>query len=197
MSYWQELGKFLISTSVFGGLIIWLLKTYFENQLKNDIEKHKAELELFNYKQKTQFTKLHEETAETIKKIYALLARYSSSINTAVGLLENPYDIDFQQIGNQLDEILKTGIELQNFYEENKILLKDEVCKKIEQVDAILFGSTKKVMISQALRNNLNDKNKPQLLETLTELKRLLQIDLPPLKEELEKEFRSILGVIS
>jgi len=88
MNYLLELGKFLISTSVFGGLIVWLLKTYFENRLKNDIEKHKAEIEILTHKEKTQFTRLHEETPETIKKVYALLVRYSSAVCTGVFLLK-------------------------------------------------------------------------------------------------------------
>ena len=195
MNYLQDLGKFLISTSVFGGLIVWLLKTYFEKQLKNDIEKHKAEMELLVFKQKTQFSKLHEEVAEAIKKLYALLSFYSSAVNHEIFLLENNYDTDFKQIGEQIDKILSAGIEVDHFYNENKILLKEDICDKVERLKAVLLGSTKKVMISQIIRNNLNENNKIQLKDTLNELKELMANELPPLKSELEQEFRNMLGV--
>jgi hypothetical protein len=188
----QDLGKFLISTSVFGGLIVWLLKTYFENQLKNDFEKYKSKIEFVTFKQKTQFTKLHEESAEAIKKIYVLLVQHAKSIEEAKSLLNDQSDMDFSRVEKKISDVFIAGEKMDVFYNENKILLKQNLCEKIEKLLSVLFQSTKSLVNSQVIRSNFKAKN---TILTLGELNDLMNRDLPELKKELEIEFRNILGV--
>ena len=55
-----ELGKFLISTTVLGGLIIWLFKEFMKFRFSQNLDENKAKIDNYFYQEKTKFSKNKE-----------------------------------------------------------------------------------------------------------------------------------------
>ena len=196
-----ELGKFLISTAVLGGLLVWLFKELFKMRFSRDLEKYKGEIDNYFYKEKLRFSRLYEERAIVIKDLYIRLKRYNESLKKNLSDIEKLSEVDWDQKNENIDKTLSIANEFGEYYLQNRILLEKAICEKIDKLEASQFDSLKKIMISHLLASDMpSDKSLEdkvqEALEYEQKLKVIIENDIPAIESELEQDFRDILGVI-
>lgn len=196
-----ELGKFLISTAVLGGVIVWLFKEFLKLKFSKEIEKHKGEIDNYFHKEKLKFSKLHEERAFVIKELYSRLFKYHESLKSNLRDVENASEVDWKLKKQLIDKTFEVGSEFTDYYHQNKILLKPELCEQIENLKESYLDSLKSITISHLLASNMtsdwsDQERADEYIEYETKLKKIIEVEIVEIEINLETEFRKILGVI-
>ncbi len=165
-------------------------KKEIEQENKNFQHQLDAKLQEFNIK----FASLHNERAEIIKNLYTKLIELHSAIHnfTRVGhLVYKDAKIEEQDRIDRVDNSLK---EFTNYYLPNKIFFSKSIISKIDVLFKDYWNTG--FDFAKVLRDR---KNPPQYRDSkIDEWKNISdKVDsyFPPLIEELENDFRDILGV--
>jgi hypothetical protein len=196
--------------SILGGsamLIVaagWLASKFFENRLNRDIETYKARLkaesdaEIESLKSRLQVaakereitvTWLHQKRASSVEALYTALVDLRQSVRLVLDIFSpsNPADIR-----KYTAEAIKRTQEVYSNYLKAKIFMAPLTCEKIERV---LDGLHNPLLLYYGYLGNYDDHE----LETLSDVKehawKEIRDSVPPALEELETEFRQLLGV--
>jgi len=210
MMYWDLICNYIEKVlNILGGLsgiiilIIGIAKLFGKNLiafwLAKDLEKYKAELDTKNKEIQNQLdiklelTKLHESQliairADSIKKIYQILANLNNTINI-LNMILRPTDWGTdQEIANQSQKIFF------NFRQEwlsCKLFYDKELSDKIELFANNCYKNATQNMFN---RNTIKTDNKI-LQEELSKLRKEATIELPSILQEIECSFRELVGI--
>lgn len=201
MNVFFELGKFLISTAVLGGLIVWFLKEYLKLRFSKELEKSKAELDSYFHKEKLKFSKLHEERALVLKELYLKLYKSHKALKVNLHDIENIATVDWELKKKNIDNTLLILDEFDDYFEGNQILFTPKLCNKIQVLREVHFDSIKIIVISYFLASSLEtemnmEERGQEYSDYEAKLKEIIQKEIPEIEFEIICEFRQILGVI-
>lgn len=184
------------STNIIFLIIIYLGKLAIEKFTTVSIEKFKYETQLENEKSMVVYSRLHSDRAKVIRELYVLLV---DAVNSLISLAkplqlagEPKKEEKFKIVVDKYNEFLK-------YYEHNKIFFSSQLCIMVDDIinklrDPILdyetFYPAWKESVEVDDRKNAHDFHKE-----LTKAWGKIKDDIPPVKEKLENEFRSIIGV--
>ncbi len=195
----EILGITSISTFTAYSLIRYLSKNFFENYLVKRLESHKSELARLNISHQIQFSSLHKERAEVIKKIYDSLYDYKIAI---MDFFEAPLDKNNPErhLKDKLSIWSKAVVEFSSTFHRNKIFF------SAEQVELISTLNNEMNKINEGTRDFLKSFKKAEeqidainsKSEKFADLKKESDVLLDQsmkLEEQLETEFRKLLGV--
>ncbi len=196
-----ELGKFLISTSVIGGVIVWIFKEFLKLKFSKEVEKQKGEIDNYFHKEKLKFTKLHEERALVIRELYSRLFNYHKSLKSNLKDVENVSEVEWEVKKKNIDTTFLVSKEFSDYYHKNRILLSSELCDQIEMLKNSHLEALKKITISHFLASNMEsasslEERVDDYLGYEKQLRNIVEVEILALEKQLENEFRKILGVI-
>jgi len=195
----KYLGIFSASTVVAYGLIRYLSQKVFENYLTKRIESHKSELARLNISHQIQFSSLHKERAEVIKKLYDFLYDYKLAI---LDFFENELDSKNpkEHLEYKLGEWTKAVIAFSTTFHKNKIFFSSDQVELINSInnemDKINKETRKFLSQFKLVQEQIEAIKKKDV--GFTELKNRSDVFLDKtfeLEKQLETEFRKLLGV--
>jgi hypothetical protein len=184
-----------------GGALIYLLKTLGKQfmdqhleihkiQLNQQLESHKAELELINVKQ----SRLHDKRIETFQELYEKLTEFYLDLDTLIRW-KNVTNLSEDEIKKQqFEEANKTfesGSKFSKYYLMNKLYFSNEMCSTIDEIIREMRSCQYDLTIQYQWMNLSADLQ----MNFFTQAKEKLEKEVSILKEQLEKKFREILGV--
>ncbi len=197
----EFLGYLGLGTAAAFGLIKFFSHKIFENYLQKSFEKYKSNLERENTTHRIQFENLQKERAEFIKKLYGLIHNYSSNVgwffndDLAVGMED-------MHLKSLLDSWENSMVEYSKVFNENRILLSEKLCSRLDDFGESLsriYSKTETILKKHpsikeqilAIKDEDSDFSKLR-----NEVNRLFDSELEQIQKDLEANFRSILGVI-
>ncbi len=186
--YWKQLVGLIVAPSVVVGALAWILRGVISQGFARDIEKYKAELEQQNFEHRERFSTIHQRRAEVIANLYGKIARTKSVTADLVGI--------FQQGGQSLLQKKEKASEVYNdmasYFYENRLFLPKTTAERAEN----LINTLKEILIEFDTSQMGNDEYKPDPSGLWRQSYQKLRDEVPPILEELEEEFKEILGFI-
>ena len=186
--YWKQLVGLIVAPSVVVGALAWILRGVISQGFARDIEKYKAELEQQNFEHRERFSTIHQRRAEVIANLYGKIARTKSVTADLVGI--------FQQGGQSLLQKKEKASEVYNdmasYFYENRLFLPKTTAERAEN----LINTLKEILIEFDASQMGNDEYKPDPSGLWKQSYQKLRDEVPPILEELEEEFKEILGFI-
>lgn len=169
----------------------------FQHDLNERLQEHRGRLEIINQEFNIRFSRLHQERADVIKEVYKLLVKLQSAMFTYTRTMHPVFEDGEKEAKQRLDNVNDTLSEFTNYYSLNKIFLPQPLCGKIDIVVKEYYNKgwdfawTQRSFKEQAI-------SLEEYKEEVAKAKRIsneIKDEMPPLIEELEAEFRLILGV--
>lgn len=200
MAFWEilrTLGIISIGSFSIVALLGYLTKTLFSKYIQAKTDAYKHTLEVIAIEHEIRFNELHKERAQIIKDIYSKILDFKISVSNFIRYVEAESTPDATRALRFIED--KT-VALALTYEPNRIYFSNKLCIQIDN----LFVEVKSLNINltSLLKDNsiaeiLSDKNNlkldfMQLAENTTVL---ITTKIDPIKNELEMEFRKLLGV--
>ncbi len=173
---------------------IEIKKQELEQESKNFQHQLDAKLQEFNIK----FTSLHQERAIVIKDLYHKIIELQSSMynyTRKVHLVKSDAKIEEKE---RLERVNKALSELTNFYYPNKIYFSKSITSKIDELlkeywnTGFEFTNHLKITQYPHIYKTLNKNNNEDQWDIIS---KKVETYFPPLIQELEDDFREILGV--
>ena len=196
----EYFGLFALATTVAYGLIRYLSQKIFENYLAKSIETHKSNLEKINISHEIQFASLHKERAIVIKELYQKLFDYKTAVmyffNVELALAKEEEDLK-----RRMSNWSRVVPDFSNYFHRNRIYFSKNLCEIIDSLnneldkingDTGAFLKSFKLMDEQIAAIKSQDK---RFIELKAKVNGFLAKDIEKITNDLEKEFRRILGV--
>jgi hypothetical protein len=188
MEVWQQIIA-LISTSVATYAVLALLsRSLLKSFLDKDLEKFKNELATQQFMFQKRFSLIHEKKAEVLGELYARLDRTERAL---VDLTSRFQLNDGRTQKDKKAETSAIGKEFSDYYSTKKIYLDESLCNKIEEIQKILHEAWIAFDTSQ---DGSGYKDDTTGLWKYSEA--MVKEKFPPLKKQLEEQFRKELGII-
>lgn len=186
--YWQQLLALILAPTLVVGAVAWLLRGAINQGFKRDLERFKSDLERENFEKREKFSLIHQRQAEIIARLYSRFAKTSGLVSGLVSVLQP----GGQSLLEKKKKVEDAYNDTSSFFFENRIFLPIGTAQKAESVlmmlrDAIVTFDTAQMG---------NDEYKPDPSGLWVEAYKSVRNDIPPLLEELEVEFRELLGFI-
>ncbi len=161
------------------GVLAWLAKVLISEWLKRE-----------SGDRLVVFSKLHEKRAEALASIHFALYEYVANCKTFTIQAEHADDDGMRELLNELSERSK---QFRDIFQYNKLYLNRDLCNKIEKVfkDAQLPSHVFIFHLGAFKGENIPES---QFIKEWEKAFILFSEKTPKLLEELETEFRSILG---
>lgn len=205
MDYYKlldEILKFSIGSITISAVIIFVSKAFFKQWLAQRVEVHKAELnkDVEEYKSNLQriynehsirFSKLHSERAEVIKILYYQLVEMENNIKSLSYFLQRE-ERELSELDVLIDPLTTSINKYNDYAQKNRIFFNDEIClatKEIEAIVQILLSFTQEILFKNQHDYDSEDKQCLEIIKVLS------NEEIPKFKDQLEKEFKTILGV--
>jgi len=179
-----------------------------KTELNQNLENHKNKLEqenkefqhLLNIKLdefNIQFSKLHQERAEIIKSMYQKLIELQSSMTVFTRRIHPIINDEQQERKERLERVNKAIKDFNNYHLLNKIYFKKDLDKKLAHLSKEYWDNG---WDFATIENAFNEKEvQKELFKEYYEKSKLIsekvKYDFPKLIEELEDDFRILLGV--
>lgn len=187
-NYWQQLIGLIVTPVVVVGAVAWILRELISQGFKRDLQKYKFDLENQNFILRQKFSVIHQRQAEVIANIYGKIARAKAVTADLVGI--------FQQGGQSLPDKKKKASDIYNemsaYFFENRIFLPRKTAEKTEK---IVMG-IRDVLIEFDTAQLGNKEYRPDSTGLWVQAYKKLRDDIPPLLDDLEDDFKKILGFI-
>jgi len=187
-SYWQQLIGLIVAPVVVVGAMAWLLRGIVSQSFARDIQRYKSELEQQNFEHRERFSTIHQRRAEVIATLYGKIARTKAVAADLVGI--------FQQGGQPLIEKKKKATDVYNdmssYFYEKRLFLPRATAEKTEK----LIMTIRDVLIEFDTAQMGNVEYKPDQSGLWRQAYQRLRDEVPPILEELEDEFKDLLGFI-
>ena len=186
--YWQQLVGLIVAPVVVVGAIAWILRGIISQGFARDLQRYKSDLEKKNFEHRERFSLIHQRRAEVIAAIYGKIARTKAVTADLVGI--------FQQGGQSLIEKKQKAADVYNdmssYFFENRLFLPRETAEKTEE----LVMTIRDVLIEFDTAQMGNEEYKVDLSGHWQQAYKRLREEVPPILEELENEFKNLLGFI-
>jgi hypothetical protein len=201
MDTFQTIFALIFAPTSIVAVVAWLLTKYFEKTLSRDLESYKArlnseleqskanlahELQMKSFEHQTRFSLFYQKQAEVIGEFYGSFVDAVSSIESLI----RPFQLAGEKPEpEKFNDTIEANNNLLNYYYKNRIYMNDDVCDKI---DVVL-----KIMRELFIKYRIGSKpgyQSPDRLDHWDQAWEALQKEVPPIKKELESQFRQILS---
>jgi hypothetical protein len=200
MDIWELLLKLGVFSAIGTG-ITYLLKTLGKQfmdqnleihkmQLNQQLQSHKAELDLINVKQ----SRLHDKRIETIQELYEKLTEFYLDLDTLIrwknvtGLTEEQIK---QQQFEEANKTFESGNKFTRYYTMNKLYFSVEMCEKIDEI----IKEMRSCQYDLTIQYQWMNLSAEMTMDSFKKAREKLEKEVPKLKQQIENEFREILGV--
>jgi hypothetical protein len=169
----------------------------FQYGLNERLQEHRGKLELANHEFNIRFSRLHQERADVIKEIYKLLIKLQSAMFTFTRTMHPVFEDGDKEAKQRLDNVNDSIADFTNFYTLNKIFLPKSLCSKIDNVVKEYYDKGWDFAWAQRSfkERAVSIESYGAQVAKANQISDSIKDEMPPLIEELETEFRQILGV--
>lgn len=202
---WNTVITTILASSSITAIILAVLgfvaKNIFTQFLSRDIEKYKAshqiEIERFRadlqksaFEHQTRYQSLHTKRAEIIAELYRLLVQAEQDATS----LARPFQASGEPSQEEKNkQAFQSGKSLYDFFEKNRIYFRQDSCERISIFIQGLYRSL--VDFSPVLHSLSEVSGGKDRTEDWIKVWEKLTKELPPIKADIEREFREILGL--
>lgn len=165
-----------------------IYKSQLKTEHQREIENLKAKLQIVTSTHQIQFESLHVKIAETVAGVYARIVQIRRKVADYVKIIEFSNDPSREERRKAAAEAFG---EFRNYYEPHRLYLSKELIKHIENFEKILFNTTSDFMWQVEMPDAQGGH---QDIEAWQKVSRTMSDTIPDLLENLEDEFRSLLG---
>lgn len=180
-----------------------------KKELTQNLENHKSQLEQENRNYQhlldtklnefnVRFSKLHEERANVIKKLYTLLVKLHSATVTLTRSIQPIFEDAEKEEKQRLENVNNALNEFQKYYLVNKIFFEKKLADRLDKIAKEYWK--KNWDYARILRmfkeNKITGEFYEKMVNDSLKITEAVDIDFEKSIEELESEFRKILGVI-
>ncbi len=170
----------------------WLVRSVFLHWLNRDIESYKTGLHTIAVEQQIKFSRLHNDRAVVIRKLYTKLVRMEKSVYTFMNPFGTENDLPTNE---QQKNAFHDAWEFIWYFDDNRIFFVTRVCDIIEQIykefKLAWYDFTVYQKYSESSLPRLQSINRNRQNKAFTSIKE----KMPELRIQLENEFREMLGV--
>ena len=201
MQNWQtSLLSFLTTTAASGAvatLILWIFRSWISERLKNAIkheyeqklETYKSELKLETERSLAQYNYVYKECLEVYAGTYSRLAEFEGRVRAYVSFWG---DLGAER-AERRQEVAKALTEVQSYVLPRRIFLPAPLVIRIQELIQELYKITTKFMIFVEVPDKGSGERGGDI-EHWTQVADILDKKLGPIMQELEHEFRKLLG---
>ncbi|MBA3015205.1 MAG: hypothetical protein KKD63_05850 [Proteobacteria bacterium] len=200
-----ELISFLGGSSVLLGAVAWLIKSLTSQFLAKELENHKSQIQFQNqielakikyeiekifFEHQVVFSKLHEKQAEILAGLYASIVELYdlASLFVSYAIFEEK-----ESRKEKSKELLDAVNKFRNIYEPNIIFFPETVCVKIKKLDKELLAPVSKLIHHLEIYEQNDDIGPAR--QAWEDGQVTIEQIVFEIKNEIEVEFRKILGV--
>jgi hypothetical protein len=156
--------------------VSFIIKSIINNKVNKDFEFFKI-----------RFSKLHNDRAESIKKLYSKLVKMEESMRSWM----DPRQFPEEENKEKKQKIAQKNVNrFIRYYNINRIIFRKDICKIIDEINKKMDDTWLDFASIQAYEKGDNERRKLWKKSWNT-----IGKEIPKLKHELEDEFREILGV--
>jgi len=153
-----------------------------QSKLRLENELH---TKLFEFQ--TKFSLYHQKQASIIGEVYEKLSEAEMYVSHSV----HPIQFDGTPAAEKADEADEKCVDLARFYNRHRIYLDEDVCQKMDSILAAMRKSVVKLSVSQMEPAGAGD------VQMRSEAWKVMENEVPPIKEALERKFRQILSAVA
>jgi hypothetical protein len=179
---WIPLVASSLLTPVITGVVVYLLQLRWQEQME---------------KRLTRFSKLHERQAEVIAELYKLLVEIQGNINSLASTVSDTTDERRNEgLGHKVLATLDSIKAFLSYAERHHIYLPESLTTRILEFSLQCSHTTTTASLAnsyQALAS-IDESQQEDRDEVLEQLLEEVSKEIPSLRENLEKEFRKLLG---
>lgn len=179
-----------VSKSIFTQLLSRDIERFKANR-ETELERFKSDLQRSSFEHQTRYQNLHVKRAEIIAELYSVLVQAE---HDAISLTYPDQGNSEPSQAEKIKGALKSAKILYDCFEKNRIYFKPESCEKI--ADFIQGLSESLVEFNnQVLAHHTHQDDQKEKIEKWGEIWAKLTTELSSIKNEIEHEFREILGL--
>lgn len=177
-------------------------------ELNQDLQNHKKLLEQENKNFQhsldlrlnefnIQFSKLHQDRAEVVKKLYHKIIELQSAMQVFTRRMHFVEEDAEKEKQVRIDRVNKALPDFIDFYMPNKIYFNKELAEKLDKLarDYRTKGWDFAHMTSYLSEGTMSKELYQEYTRKTQEISELVKNEFPKIIEDLEDEFRSLLGV--
>ena len=187
-TYWQQLVGLIVAPTVVVAAVAWLLRTVIAQGFARDIQRFKSDLDRESFEHQQRFSTIHQRQAEVISNLYGKIAESKSVIANLVGIFQH----GGQSLMEKKQKAADSYNDMKDYFYKNRIFLPRETADKAET----LLITLRDILIEFDTAQMGNEEYKPDTTGLWLQAHNRLQEEVPPVLEELENEFKELLGFI-
>lgn len=183
----MDILEFITSVTAISGLVGYIGKRFIDRFYDKEIERFKNDLHRSAFEHQIIYSKLHNDRAEVIRQIYAKIVRMERIMNDLTAYITK----------EKVEEALPAILEAKYFFEENKVFFGKDLSHLIED----FVTKTHNAYFDASWNSDYqlheidDDRIKDETVKKRLNGWKIVRDKVPELKEELEKNFRDLLGV--
>ena len=176
--------KSVLVTIISNGIFIYLAQKYISYSFDKKLEESKKDTAIYMLRYQT----LHLKRAEAVEAIYTTLEKAIRYITDVMSLFQRDDNNEFLK---RVDEARKLADEFKDTYSAKKIFLPPSISKKLDTLDKQMM-----TLWSDFVRNHptISPDGNLDLKKWDKAWNSFSNDEVPIMKEQLEKEFRKLLG---
>lgn len=188
MEFWEQILILIFTPSAVIAAFVFFLRGFFNRALDRDLEKFKSELNRQHLEFEIKYSFIHQKKAEVIGTFYGLLVNGIKEIEL---LVKVPRFDDGEKLSDKRERAREVFNSMSRYFYENRIYFEEDLCEKIISLFNLLRDSFIEFKIAQpGDKIEYGSSNDPEMWKS--SYKRIKE-KVHPIKEELEKKFRSLL----
>lgn len=173
-------------------VVAFLGKSIIANWLAKDIEKYKGQISAQNSEKQIILSRVNEKRAEAISKIYQGIIEYTAQVKKFVFQAEH---VDEDERENLLNELSESANQFRDIYCQNHLYLTKTTCGHIQDVFKEVQIPAHKFIYAIGAYLHGGTMTKEQYVTEWETAFTSFADKIPPLLEDLENQFRKLLGV--
>lgn len=175
----RDLGMFTIAA--------FMIKKIFEKWINKDFEKFKHKLK----QERIISSKLYDKRGEVINKLYELLEDFNQKMSSLTSPAEMAGDLPKIE---KLKIAGKSGEDFRNYHSKKKIYFNENLSNLLDKINSQFIEAWIDFTMYPPEKNNLSSGNEKEKWEWWIKAWKKVSEEIPPIKKEIEKEFRNLLG---
>ena len=194
----NELMQFLGGATLIIGALVYIAKKVVDGFLQSGVATFKANLEKTATEHLIKFKRLHIERADVVRELYQHLTKLDLALISTLRWLQS---IEEDPLPKKVANLIKLHNKFNNFYQLNKIFFSTEICAKIDNlakisqdvcVDITTFPVDPQSDVYKHDRRTLIDRH-----DCWERARNLHKNEMSEIRNEIERDFRNLLGVDS
>jgi len=180
----KDLGIF----SVAAGVIAWLIRTISQKVLNKDLEKFKHELK----QEQIKASKLYDKRLQVIEDVYNLLEDFDQKMRSLTSPMEMAGDLPKEK---KLKIAGEAGEKFRDYYSKKRIYFNERISNLLDKINKEFISAWIDFTMYPPGKDILGGRDAKEKWEWWIKAWKKVTEEIPRIKEEIEREFRELLGV--